>query len=338
MSEESRHSSQRPILEVLRAMMEGEVLDRFSDIFRARYGIRPEAAYRWLNLLAQVVPGVKTQQRERRKVFRFDVSAFRDDGTHRATASGFTEALAASFASAFARVFTGTRYEHRLREHRAAVIADLAAMRKKHFAHIGRKVFVRSGQEELLAEQEELLDDVLDAVLRQRRARMLYRRFSGQEERVELEPYSIVVYAAHLYVVGATATVPYYPFRFARILEFEATADHFEYPSPNKYDPEVVFRDSLGIFVDPEPCDVRIRLDPRWSVYARHHRWHSSQRIESELDDGSLEMTMRVRPCNELKQWLLGLGEHAEVLAPEELRIEIAERLQRAARRYEHHG
>lgn len=45
-------------------------------------------------------------------------------------------------------------------------------------------------------------------------------------------------------------------------------------------------------------------------------------------------MTMRVRCRREVDRWILGMGEHAEVLAPESLRIRIAEALRRSAGRY----
>lgn len=38
-------------------------------------------------------------------------------------------------------------------------------------------------------------------------------------------------------------------FRFARIRSADSQAEEFAYPSPNEYDPEVLRRDSMGIWL-----------------------------------------------------------------------------------------
>lgn len=256
MSEDSRGKNQRRLLEMLAAMMNGESLDRHASA--TRFKINPDPAFRLLRLLGEVVPGVEERKRENRVEFYFDHNSLRRQGLAEKSTTGFVNALAASFASAFARVFGATEYGRELLANRARVISELSATRQKHFADIGRKVFVRCGQEELLEDRENLLNDVLEAVLKQRVARMRYRRFGGTEEALTIKPYSIGVYEAHLYVVSGTSDKPYYPFRFARILEFELTDNTFRYPSVTEYDPEVAFGDSIGIFVDPEPCLVSV--------------------------------------------------------------------------------
>ncbi|MCA9617395.1 MAG: WYL domain-containing protein [Myxococcales bacterium] len=330
---QSERSGQRRLLRMLASLMTGAALDRNSAA--TKFGVNPEGAHTLLKRLESEIPGVEKRKRGRIDEFYFVGAATEEPLTTTRSSVGFAQALAASFASAFARVFAGTRYARELVENRRSVIAELASTRQRHFGNIGRKVHVRCGQEELLEDRETQLDEVLDAILRQRVATMRYRRFGGDEQRITLRPLTLAVYDSHLYVVGATADSAAYPFRFARILEFEVLDQRFEYPGAGEYDPEAVFHDSFGIFVDPDPCDVRLRLDSRWSVFARHHRWHASQRIERELDDGSLLLSFHVRPCKELEQWLLGLGEHVEVLEPESLRVRISERLASAVRRYD---
>ena len=143
------------------------------------------------------------------------------------------------------------------------------------------------------------------------------------------------MYDGHLYDV-ATMDGLAHPFRFARILELNVTDSAFDYPNVGEYDPAALFHDSIGVWLgEPEPCTVRIRLDASWAIYARHHRWHSSQTLERELDDGSVVVRHRLRPCPELEQWVLRFAEAAEVLEPATLRDRIAARLRAATRRYE---
>ena len=54
--------------------------------------------------------------------------------------------------------------------------------------------------------------------------------------------------------------------------------------------------------------------------------------------DASLLAEFRLGTTEELKRWLLGFGRHAEVLAPEELREEIAEELKELLSKYMEEG
>jgi len=336
MSEASRGKNQRRMLTMVAELMRGNMLDRKSA--SEQFQMPPDCAYRMLRLIEEQIPGVEREKSGGLTRFSLNADVVLEREPLEEETNGFAEALGSSFASAFARCFKGTTYEQKLLGIRRNLITKLSMGKQRYFEHISRKIFVRSGHEELLADKEGLLGEVVDSILRQKWILIRYRRFHGVEDDLRVKPYSLAVYDGHLYVVGATDDVPYYPYRFARILDLDLTDDRFEYPSPSEYDPEVIFRDSIGIFVDPEPCDIRLQLDATWAVFAGHHRWHESQCIESKLDDGSMILRMHVRLCKELERWILGMGEHAIVLEPEGLRKCIAARLVSAAGRYAAQG
>ncbi len=121
-----------------------------------------------------------------------------------------------------------------------------------------------------------------------------------------------------------------HPYRFARIQAVDVLDDTFSYPSRTEYDPQQVFRDSFGIFLDLPVQDVELRLDKQWATYAQSHRWHDSQVVE--VVDGGVRLQLRVRVCPELESWILGFGEQAEVLAPVSLREKIGRRIVEAGR------
>ena len=54
----------------------------------------------------------------------------------------------------------------------------------------------------------------------------------------------------------------------------------------------------------------------------------------ANLPDGSVEVLLRCAITPELKQWILGFGPDAEVLEPEDLRRDVRDALEQAARRY----
>jgi len=217
----------------------------------------------------------------------------------------------------------------------------VAGLTRRHaeFEQANRKFFALMGREEVLEEQSEQLDDVVQAVLAQRTVEIHYRDFKGKPKQLRVNPYSLVVYDSHLYVVGADVTngspEPVHPFRFARIRKLDVTKQRFEYPAPTEYDPKSAFRDSMGVWLsdDPAPCKIRVRMTQYWAFYAQHHRWHDSQRVTKKAD-GSFELTLHVRPCPELEQWVLRFGENIEVLEPAELREKIGQRLAAASKVY----
>ena len=152
---------------------------------------------------------------------------------------------------------------------------------------------------------------------------------------LRIEPLSLAVYDHQLYVIGRPRSGAAHPYRFSRIEAAEAAGGTFQYPDKDRYDPERVFADSFGIFVDAKyPVQhVEVSLAPRWGTYVRSHRWHRSQ--ESFVRGGRVHVRMRVRICPEVIHWLLGFGADVQIVAPVALRDRIA---RVAARMAKMHG
>jgi predicted DNA-binding transcriptional regulator YafY len=319
---------------MLAAMMEGETLDANSAA--ERFGVKRAMARRDLTEIAKQLSVIEEDRSTRPHRFRFRTATKAGGGTRGPTK--IHDAIAASLGASFARVFHGTRYQTDLEKLRQALVVGLPK-RSAEFDQANRKFFALMGREEVLEEQSGQLDDVVHAVLAQRTVEIHYRDFGGKAKQLRVNPYSLVVYDSHLYVVGSDVTngtpKPVHPFRFARIRKLHVTKQRFDYPSPAEYDPKSAFRDSIGVWLsdEPAPCKIRVRMNAFWAFYAQHHRWHDSQRI-SKNADGSFDLTLHVRPCPELEQWVLRFGENVEVLEPVHLREKIAKRLLEAGKRY----
>lgn len=323
MGEDTRGSRQGRLLDMLSALMEGDRLDRNSAA--TRFGIKPVSANRLLLLLKRV-PGIRVETRGGRRVYSFDRASVE-------AAPTLAEGLAASFGASFARLFRGTRYERDLRSVRDRLLVGLRRTQRDHFTNLDRKFVVVSSREELLQDREDILDEVLDAVLRQRVLKVSYQRFGGRIESRSLTPYSIAVAGMSLYVIAPEADGQPHPFRFARIRKAESTSQVFEYPAVGLYDPEVVFRDSIGVWVDSVASEVHINLGERWATYLADHRWHPSQVVRPQ-PDGTFDVRLLVRINRELEDWILGFGEDVVVVEPTDLRERIAARLESAVARY----
>jgi len=87
-------------------------------------------------------------------------------------------------------------------------------------------------------------------------------------------------------------------------------------------DPEEFFQGSFGVFRGSKVLSVKLEVSPVLAPYIRERQWHESQRIVSKAD-GSLVLSLEVADTPELVQWILGLGAHAKVIEPAELRQSV---------------
>lgn len=309
----------RPV-RLVAALLRGETLDRHK--VAALFGISVANADRYLKVIARELPGVR----------RFPRGALRFDTTSVWDPASFPTAIAACLGSGLARLFRGTQYEGGMRNALAYVIRN--THRRSEFRDLQRKfVFLEKGGDASLPDKSGVLDDAIDAVLRQRLATMTYQRFNGDVVETRIEPLSIIVHEHQLYVLGRSVNEGFHPYRLARIREFRAAELTFTYPERNEYDPDQVFRDSLGIYIGGSASvDVVLRLAPEWETYAKTHRWHPSQ-VVATSDEGVI-VRVHVRPTPEVKAWILGFGADAEVIAPTALRSEVDREARKLASTY----
>jgi predicted DNA-binding transcriptional regulator YafY len=303
-------------------LLRGRQHDRHS--LAARLGIKPAMAHRLMKAALRL-PGVSEHREGRRRTIKMDLAAI-------APAPSYPTAVAACFGASLWPLFEGSTYERGIRDAARDVVGR--TRRRAVFRDIDRKFwFLRRGGEVALLDRSPLLDEIIDAVLRHRVVSLEYTRFTGAAQHLRIEPLSIVVHDHQLYVVARDGESQgrLHPYRFARIRSAEALDQSFEYPGRGEYDPEQVFRDSFGIFLDKPVQDVVLKLHHQWATYAQSHRWHDSQRVEVAPDH--VVVRMHVGVCPELEAWILGFGQEAEVVGPRALRERIEARIGVKSRR-----
>lgn len=91
--------------------------------------------------------------------------------------------------------------------------------------------------------------------------------------------------------------------------------------------------DSFSAFEAAGAEIVKIRFDAFAARLISERKWHRSQALKP-VSGGGVELAMRVGLAPDLRKWILGWGEHAEVLQPEALRREIRDSLAMAAGHY----
>ncbi len=90
---------------------------------------------------------------------------------------------------------------------------------------------------------------------------------------------------------------------------------------------------SYGIFAGPATRTAILRFTPERARWIAEERWHPDQE-GSFLDDGSFELALPFSDSRELLLDILRYGPDVEVVAPEDLRRQVRDRLARALEVY----
>lgn len=120
-------------------------------------------------------------------------------------------------------------------------------------------------------------------------------------------------------------------FKIDRIREVRLMAETFDPPSEGAV--EEWLERAWWIIADQGDVEVRVRFDRAVAARVSETVWHSTQRIERR-PDGSIIWSATVSGILEVRLWILEWGADAEVLAPPELREDVAATFRRAASRY----
>jgi predicted DNA-binding transcriptional regulator YafY len=122
-------------------------------------------------------------------------------------------------------------------------------------------------------------------------------------------------------------------FAVSRIEDSTPLKDQRFSPDPN-FSPESYFVQGFLAERGGEPVAIEIWFDAYQARYIRERPdWHPTQEIE-EHADGTLTLRFRSGALAEVRRWVMSYGSHAEVIAPESLRTEVAADAAAMGRRY----
>lgn len=171
------------------------------------------------------------------------------------------------------------------------------------------------------------------AVLRQVEIEFEYRKpgaRSGEVRRVQ--PYHLSHRENLWYLIAMdTERQAMRTFALPRMNRVKVTTKRFA--RPEDFSPDAFFANALGVMGGTGDYRVCIRFDAEAADRVRERVWHESQEVK-ELPSGGVEVSMRLGALPEVERWVLGWGEHAEVIAPAELRERVATAARALAARY----
>jgi len=177
----------------------------------------------------------------------------------------------------------------------------------------------------------ELLDQLIKALVLQRGAEIVYQRPGGPEKVHRIQPLSLIMFKRALYLVGRKHKedrVLDLTLAIERIKQVTVSDQGFAYPQD--YDPAGRFQEHFGLVREnAEPADLVLHFDSEVAANVASRKWHKTQDIERH-EDGSVTLRMQVGIGEELIAWILGYGHHVRIVAPQSLRQTIGERLRRA--------
>lgn len=181
-----------------------------------------------------------------------------------------------------------------------------------------------------------VLEKLTRAWSERRQVRMVYHNpQTGETTERTVDPYFIepspVGYAS--YVIG-------YDHLRQAVREFKveriqrATLLEAGFNTRDEFDPYEFLEHSWGIMGGDEVVDVVLRFSGKVGYRVRESDWPGVVDVTDE-PDGGCRLRLRVKHTLEMKPWIRSWGPECEVLAPEELRKEIAEDMIAAGRVYE---
>jgi len=179
----------------------------------------------------------------------------------------------------------------------------------------------------------EALGVIRHALLHQQSITLSYRSTGrGGPEDYRVDPYTLLFQKGGIYLLCyAHNRQALRTFAVERIVSVEPSKERFEIPEG--FHPGQALEGAFGLVAEP-PMEVKIRFSPAIAHAIRDRIWHASQSIVEEADGGVL-LSFRAGGKLEILSWLQSYGPHAELLAPGELRAEIARQAQETARLYQ---
>ena len=180
--------------------------------------------------------------------------------------------------------------------------------------------------------KEEIIDTLLDGIIKQQTCLVTYHAYSSDEVKVfKIDPLRIVEHQGGLYVfVNVTRFGDIRILAIDRIQELKVTDNIFKIPSD--FDPEELLESAFQLTFE-DPIEAEIWFDADQAKYIVERTWAKGQKIHKN-NDGSIILKMKTSGVFDLKKWVLSFGPQACVVKPKELREEIGQELAESIAKY----
>ena len=167
------------------------------------------------------------------------------------------------------------------------------------------------------SKQHQLLIDLRQALLQQRRCQISYRPAQRQLQHYVIDPYTLLFFKNGLYIGGyAHKRNALRLFAVERIKAVELKNERFEVLEG--YRVEMLTGSAFGLIDEGEAQQLELAFSSEVAHLVRERIWHPEQQIE-ECPDGSLILRFGATGDKEILAWLYSFIPHVQVLAPKSL-------------------
>ncbi len=212
--------------------------------------------------------------------------------------------------------YRGTTFEKPLVSAFKKMAASLPDTVSLNLAEWEQTISFRTSAEPIL--NLETFDALGKATSQRQQLKLTYRKPGQKENEVRLiDPYHLANINGEWFLFAYDhARKDMRTFVPARIQSLEKTGKTFV--RPQKFSLEKRLRDSFGVYSADGQFDVVIRFNEKVADFIREKKWHESQQL-IELNDGGVELRLKLSSLAEIERWILGWGGDAVVIQPPEL-------------------
>jgi proteasome accessory factor B len=185
-----------------------------------------------------------------------------------------------------------------------------------------------------LESKEYIYQQLIDARAKRRVVRIEYDSLTEWERiTTKLRPYHLLFCRHSWYVIGRSSIHrEVRTFNLSRIASLEML--QIKFSIPRGFSLERHMRNAWQLIPGDGADDhVEIHFKPLVAQNVAEVLWHKTQQLEFQ-PDGSLHYKVCVSGLGEIMWWILGYGDQAEVIAPQELRKMVAQRAKNLAAMY----
>ncbi len=226
----------------------------------------------------------------------------------------------------------GTAYEAPLRSACAKIAAAMKERISVDIHDLANRVFFKG---ESVAEVASGIFDVVGCAVREcRELSFGYRKLEAKaDETRRVRPYHLGCVNNQWYLFGwDVKRGEMRTFVLSRVKSARMLSARFE--RPKDFSIESFLLHSLGVFsTQSEPVCVRVRFTGWAAQIVRERAWHASQRL-TELEEGAVELEMRLSSLVEVERWVMSFGPCAQVIEPPALVQTLRERVSAMAKLY----
>ena len=207
-------------------------------------------------------------------------------------------------------------------------ISELSNVLKDSFSLSGESKSVISYESNVDYKGYDYITPIFNAIVNKQVLLVDYKPFRDSEFTIVFHPYFLKQYNGRWYALGLNQEngIDTWNLALDRIENIEISTENYQ---SNNRDWESYFFDFIGPTRREENDlqEVKLLFFDSAVDYVQTKALHPSQKPPKLLEDGSLEVRIKVIPNYELETLILGFGEKVKVVSPESLLKRISERV-----------